>query len=503
MRYAAAAGGAFAIGATLAWPRLAEVPREEADPAEFSASRALVQLAPLVERPRVSGTGAHREAVAAMQARLRALGFAAETREYGGLRNVEASADGDRAGGVWLVAHSDTVAGSPGGADDGLGLAVLLEAARVLSLGGVPPALHLLVTDGEEAGLLGARAFLADAPGAARLVLNVEARGSRGPAFMFQTAGPTGPLLGAWREAGCTAQAGSLARFVYDLLPNDTDFTVFRASGAHGYDFALIHGAWRYHTAEDTLAGLDPRAVQQVGDCVVGLARAWLSGPRDEDPGALAWQQVGPWMLAMPSSWVRIGGVVAALLVLHAARGQRLGPGLAAWAGALLLTGMGGVVALATLVWAWPDFLARPAEVERPEWLYALAWVLAAASTAAPARLARRILRWREAPLVPGWLAGGAVLAATASIIAPEAALVLLPGAFAAAAGLHGAGPRAGAARVAAAGLAGALLGPVLLSLPAALTSRALPVLAVAPILLVPFLLSFLLPGLRARQETP
>lgn len=480
---------AFGVGTLAAWPREPAALRVDAPTERFSADRALGEVAAWAGGPRVTGTAAQRAAVNGLAARLRTLGFVAEPHEYGRLLNLEASATGDRGEGVWLVAHSDTVRGSPGGADDGLGLAVLVEAARVLSRDGVPARLHLLITDGEEAGLYGAQAFVNDAPNARRLVINVEARGSEGPAYMFQTAGSTPPLLSAWRASGCTAQAGSLARWVYESLPNDTDFTVLRASGAEGYDFALIHGAWRYHTPDDTLAGLDPRAVQQVGDCVVGLAQEWLRGRPAAAVSRLAWQQVGPWMVALPTWAVRGAALAGGLLVLAGMRGRGAVGGLLAWIAALALAAAVGTGALTTLVATWPDFLARPAEVEHPEGVYVGAWVIAAASAALSLRVAQRLSRRGAPELVGGWLGGSALCAATGALLAPEAGLVLLPGLFAAGARLHGGGIAAGAARVGAAGLAGAMLGPVLLALPIALTSRALPVLAVVPLLVVPWLL--------------
>jgi Zn-dependent M28 family amino/carboxypeptidase len=62
---------------------------------------------------------------------------------------------------VLLTAHYDTVAGSPGAGDDGIGVAVLLETARALSTANAARnTVMILLTDGEETGLLGAEAFV-------------------------------------------------------------------------------------------------------------------------------------------------------------------------------------------------------------------------------------------------------------------------------------------------------------------------------------------------------
>lgn len=487
---------AFVVGGWLGWPQVAEPLPSEAPADRFAAARALSGVADLVQEPRPSGSRAHRAAVDALVERLGAAGLPARRVAYGELRNVEAGFG--RRGGVWLVAHTDSVPRSPGASDDGLGLAVILEATRVLAAAGAPPGLHVLLTDGEEKGLLGARAFVEDAPDADRVIINVEARGSEGPAFMFQTAGAPGPLLAAWRSSGCTAQAGSLARWVYELLPNDTDFSAFRRAGASGYDFALIRGAWRYHTPDDTLEGLDPAAVQQIGDCVVGLARAWLE-PRPEPAGGpLAWQQVGSQMVVVPAWGVRLAAVAGLIALVVAMRGPRRWVGALGWVGAMAGAGALGFALLLGLVAGWPGFLARPAEMPEPEPVYAVAWGVALLAVVVVRALGRRF--GRGADFEGGWSLSGGLVSAGLAAAVPEVGLVLLPGVLVAAAGLLGRGRVGWALQLVGAFASGALLGPVLLALPAALTSRALPVLAVVPVALLFWLLPV---GVGSREKTP
>ena len=89
-----------------------------------------------------------------------------------------------------LAAHYDSTRDGPGAADDGASVAAILETLRALKS---QPALQndliCIFTDGEEAGLLGAEAFVAEHPWAKEigLVLNFEYRGNRGPFFMFET----------------------------------------------------------------------------------------------------------------------------------------------------------------------------------------------------------------------------------------------------------------------------------------------------------------------------
>jgi acetylornithine deacetylase/succinyl-diaminopimelate desuccinylase-like protein len=70
-----------------------------------------------------------------------------------------AGAESNRA--ILLMAHYDTVSTSPGAVDNASGVAVLLETMRALKSG--TPLNHdviALFTDGEEAALLGAQAFV-------------------------------------------------------------------------------------------------------------------------------------------------------------------------------------------------------------------------------------------------------------------------------------------------------------------------------------------------------
>ncbi|MBE9210772.1 M28 family peptidase [Nostoc sp. LEGE 06077] len=67
------------------------------------------------------------------------------------------------AGAILVGAHYDTVASSPGADDNGTGVAVVLEVARLLGSQPTPRTLQLALFDKEEAGLLGSKAFAAKA----------------------------------------------------------------------------------------------------------------------------------------------------------------------------------------------------------------------------------------------------------------------------------------------------------------------------------------------------
>ena len=87
-----------------------------------------------------------------------------------------------------------------------------------------------MITDGEEAGLLGADAFLQNAALKARVgaVVNVEARGTRGRSLSVPDQPRRRPADRSLRRRACRCYAtSSLYAEIYRLLPNDTDLTLF------------------------------------------------------------------------------------------------------------------------------------------------------------------------------------------------------------------------------------------------------------------------------------
>jgi len=79
--------------------------------------------------------------------------------------NVIAVNAGTERNAIGLLSHYDSSPDAPGAADDGLGVAVSLEAARVLAARTDTDRRHtimILVTDGEEAGLMGAAGLVTD-----------------------------------------------------------------------------------------------------------------------------------------------------------------------------------------------------------------------------------------------------------------------------------------------------------------------------------------------------
>jgi hypothetical protein len=283
-------------------------------PAEaFSAARAMTQISAIADGPRSVGSAQHGEARAYLLDQLGSLGWRTEVQESIGMfdfgvdgtqpiaavSNVIATKPGTASTGtVVLTAHYDTVAGSPGAADDGIGVGVLLETARALSTAGTPRnTVMILLTDAEEPGLLGAAAFVRERAkelGTA-VVLNHEARGAGGAPMTFRMSSPNSELLEVLAATpGASADSSSEAAF--EALPNDTDFTPFEQAGLHGYDTAITADGAYYHSPLDDPAHLSAASLQQMGDTTLALTRelagmdlAAIEGGREEIVTSLPW----------------------------------------------------------------------------------------------------------------------------------------------------------------------------------------------------------------------
>ena len=178
---------------------------------------------------------------------------------------------------VAMMAHTDSVPGSFGAADDGVGVAVVLETARAVLAGGRPVRdVVMILTDGEEAGLLGARLFFADPVRARRIgaLINIDSRGTRGLGTMFETGPGSGGLIAKYRTEARHRFAHSAATFLYRQLPNRTDLTATAGRDIPALNFAFLDGEFDYHTPRDAIDNFDPRTVQSLGDQVLPVVRA-------------------------------------------------------------------------------------------------------------------------------------------------------------------------------------------------------------------------------------
>ena len=338
----------------------------------FAAGRTVADLDSLAREPHALGTAAHARVRRYLLRRLRALGLAPRLQDttlllnvHGQLvlahvQNIVAQQPGVQAGGraVLVLAHYDSQPHAPGAGDDAAGVVAMLETIRALRTG--PPLLHdviWLFTDGEEAGLLGARAYAADTARLRQRVgvaLNFEGRGNGGPSLTFEVSPRNGWLLREYAQAAPAPLASSLFYEAYRRLPNDTDFTPLREAGISGLNFAFVGGFPYYHSPADTPAHLDLASVQHHGSYLLALVRHFGNQPltATKEPDYTFFNPLGFWLVRYPATWsLPLVGVAALLLLLVAAlahQQRRL-----TWGGLLggALAWLGGVGLVELIGW--------------------------------------------------------------------------------------------------------------------------------------------------------
>lgn len=421
---------------------------------EFSAARALDRLDGFATKPRPLGSAESDRARDHLASELREAGLrvridrgiggfsAPGSAGFGRVENVVGTLPGsDPTGTVVLAAHYDSVAAGPGASDDGAAVAAILEALRALRSGDrLRNDVVVLLTDGEENGLLGASAFRHGDPLAERggVVLNWEARGAGGPSMLFETSRDNAGLVSVYADAAPHPFGDSSAVELYRLANNDTDFTELRAAGFTGLNFAYLGESARYHTPGDSIANLDHGSLQHHGATMLALTRAF--GDRDleavpTDHDATYFRAFGAF-LTYPNALVlplAVASLLAFAVLLAVARRRRLLSLPRALLGTLTaLLPVGVAVGLAQLLWTLlvqvrPGYGALMMGDTYQPGLYRLAvGVIAIGVLAAWYGLLRR--RVGPAALAVGALAWPTLLGLLLAVVAPGAAyLFTLP----------------------------------------------------------------------------
>jgi len=301
---------------------------------EFSAYRAQRHIANIATSPHATGTPANAIVAGYIAGELTKLGahprvqeaLVLERRPAGyrlvQVRNVIGTMAGSRnSRAVVLVAHYDSAWSSPGAADDGAGVATLLETLSALRASSpLRNDVIFLFTDAEELGLKGAQAFVRSDPAANNVgaVLNFEARGSSGPSVMFETRENDGWLIRALLAAAPKAVISSLAPSVYRFMPNDTDYSVFKQAGIPGLNFAFAEDWHSYHAVLDRADRVSLGSLQSHGTYALSSSRYLgnLDLSRQARQELVYFHLLGPLTILYPASWAFIFSLTAALSLL-------------------------------------------------------------------------------------------------------------------------------------------------------------------------------------------
>lgn len=200
---------------------------------------------------------------------------------------------------VLLVAHYDSrffqivkkdTVFSHGAADDGYGLGVILEAVNVALQynSGWNQGIKVLFTDSEEHeldGMVNMYRYDPQVLSNVNFVINIEARGVKGPAFLFETSSNNSNIIELYKHAG-RPHSFSLTTAIYKFLPNDTDFTVVK-DFIPGMNFSVIDNLKYYHTDLDNFSNISLESIQHYGMAIEPILAEYLKNPKFSDNNVL------------------------------------------------------------------------------------------------------------------------------------------------------------------------------------------------------------------------
>jgi hypothetical protein len=230
---------------------------------------------------------------------------------------------------IILMAHYDSAPAASGAGDDIHGVALIMEVARAISNDdGFNNPVIALITDGEESGLLGARAYFQNETqaSAAGVVINIEGRGNEGPSLLFETSKNAAWMVDMFGQHAERPFTNSLMRAAYKVLPNNTDLSASIGAGVPGLNFAFTDNFAHYHTALDRTENLSLNSVQHQGNNVLSMVRALKSVDLENPPegDALYIDLFTRYLLMVPLGWLWPMVVVAlALLTWYAFKTNR------------------------------------------------------------------------------------------------------------------------------------------------------------------------------------
>lgn len=316
-----------------------------APPEVFSAERALQHLPVIAREAHPSGSEAQAAVRDYLVSQLTALGLEVDVQKVPGAENVVGRLHGsDPDGAILLLAHYDSY-GGPGAADNGAGVAALLEIMRAFTAGPAPRNdIIALFDDGEELpdAFTGTKAFVRRHPWMADVRVAI---GMDTAVRSFIATDDTGPDNGWLVKALARAYTGGPWTSMSGGGGYDTE--PFRNAGIRVLELEDNYPFYQQHTPDDVPAIVSPGSLQQLGEQALSVARE-LSGLGLADTSGR--QQTYTYipllglLVHYPQDWALPLAILGGILLMIAI-GLALRRKLAAWRGL-------GVTLLVTLATA-------------------------------------------------------------------------------------------------------------------------------------------------------
>lgn len=195
--------------------------------------------------------------------------------------------DESKANSVLLNSHLDSTLPSPGAADDGAGVGIMMEILRILTSPGsnrkrLRNSVVLLFNNGEESLQDASHLYITSnhtTVPSVRSVINLEACGVSGPELLFQAASTE--MIKAYGKSPYpygTVLANDV--FSSGIVLSDTDYRQFVEYGkVIGLDMAIVGNSYLYHTRKDLPEYIQPGVIQHFGENVLAIVDYLTTSP--------------------------------------------------------------------------------------------------------------------------------------------------------------------------------------------------------------------------------
>ncbi len=253
----------------------------------FSSANVMRHVGVLTRRgPRTAGSTADRVAADYAASQLRSFGYAVRfqtVRLPNGrtTRNVIAERRGTSTQVIVVGAHIDSKAPSPGGNDNGSGVATMLELARCVAKAPVAPTIRFIAFGGEESTgtrpddhHFGSRQYVRSLSASQRariqsmVSLDMVGYGSR---FTVRSSG--------WAKLTCVGSIKQWSGYTADPVRYERDTSRYGQSDHEAFERIHVPSAWiewrpdyAWHTRSDTASHVSSNRVRRTGR----LTRSWL-----------------------------------------------------------------------------------------------------------------------------------------------------------------------------------------------------------------------------------
>ncbi len=248
---------------------------------QFSAARAMTDLAVVARQPHEAGSDAQALVRDYIVQQVQTVGLTAEIQKKDHLENILVRLPGtDPTLVTMITGHYDSNPFTPGAGDDGISTVAMLESIRALHAGtSLRNDVLFLFTDGEEFGWKGASSFING---------NLNGKDEIGVVLCFDAVPGNAPLVlaqtspgDAWLVRNLTILplrlVGGSWTNLHERSDNDTDFELFQTAGYTGIELENEPSGTRYQTMADTVNVISPGLVQAYGQTMMALANRFGS----------------------------------------------------------------------------------------------------------------------------------------------------------------------------------------------------------------------------------